>query len=117
MNPCTEQKSDNNFANLLSTQEWEEDQFKSLQKISLIKHFQAQVLPVTFFALGSRPSIHAYFGAAGVAVKVTKEVVSGSAELVAKGAKVVGVAAEAEAVFQAQGATVVTVGLPLLSGV
>lgn len=48
---------------------------------------------------------------------MAKEVVSGSAELVAKGAEVVGVAAEAEAVFQAQGAAVVSVGLPLFSGV
>lgn len=74
-------------------------------------------MPVTFFALWSRPSFHAYFGAASVAVEVAKEVVSGSAELVAKGAEVVGVAAEAEAVFQAQGAAVVSVGLPLFSGV
>lgn len=79
----------------------------------LIQH----VVSVTFFALRSRPSLHANLGAARVAVEVTEKVVSGSAEFVAKGAEVVGVAAEAQAVFQAQGAAVVMEGLPLFSGV
>lgn len=94
---------------------------RKLAKVSklftLFNLFDPHVLHFTFFALWSSPSLHAYFGAASVAVEVTEEVVSGSAELVAKGAEVVGVAAEAEAVFQAQGAAVVAVSLPLFSGV
>lgn len=50
---------------------------------------------LTFFALGSRPPLHADLGAAGVAVEVAKEVVAAPAELVAEGPVVVGVAAKA----------------------
>lgn len=78
-----------------------------------MQHFQPHVASVTFFALQSRPSLHANLGAARVTVKVTEKVIPGSAEFVAKGAEVVGVAAEAEAVLQAQGAAVVAEGLPL----
>lgn len=70
-----------------------------------------------FTTLGSRPALLADLGAAGLAGKVSEEVVPGPAELVAEGPVVVGVAAEAEAVLQGEGGPVVPVGLPLLPGV
>lgn len=69
------------------------------------------------FALYSRPAVHADLGATGVTAEVTEEVVSGPAELVAERSVVVGVAAEAEPVLQAESPPVVTVRLPLFSGV
>lgn len=56
-------------------------------------------LSLTFFALWSRPALHANLGATGVTVKVTKKVVSRSAEFVAKRSEVVGITAEAKPVF------------------
>lgn len=55
----------------------------------------------SFFALGSRPAVHAHFRAIGVTVEVSEEVVAGPAELVTERAVVVGVTTEAKAVLQA----------------
>lgn len=52
-----------------------------------------------------------------VAVEVADEVIAGSAELVAEGSVVVGVTAETKSVLQAERASVVTVSLPLFTGV
>ena len=82
---------------------------------SNIRHILIKSL--TLFALYSRPAVHADLGATGVTAEVTEEVVSGPAELVAERSVVVGVAAEAEPVLQAESPPVVTVRLPLFSGV
>lgn len=71
----------------------------------------------SFFALGSRPAVHADFGATGVTVEVAKEVVAGPAELVTERSVIVCVAAEAKAVLQTEDPSVVTVHLPLLTRV
>lgn len=68
-----------------------------------------------FFALWSRPAVHADLGAAGVTAEVTKEVIAGPAELVAERSVVVGVAAEAKSVLQGESPTVVTIRLPLFT--
>lgn len=68
----------------------------------------------SFFALRPSPALHADLGAVGVTFEVSDEVVASSAELVAEGAVVVGVTAEAQAVLEAEGAPVVPVDLPLL---
>lgn len=41
-------------------------------------------LSLTLFALWSHPALHADFGAAGVTVEVSEEVIAGPAELVAE---------------------------------
>lgn len=71
----------------------------------------------TFFALRSGPALHADLGPTGVTVEMAKEVIPAPAELVAQGSVVVQITTEAKAVFQTQGSSVVTVGLPLFSGV
>lgn len=72
---------------------------------------------LTLFALWSRPAVHADLGATGVAAEVTEEVVAGPAELVAERSVVVGVAAEAEPVLEAESPSMMTVRLPLFTRV
>ena len=76
-----------------------------------------EVSSLTFFALWSCPALHADLGAVGVTVEVTDEVIAGPAELVAERSVVVRIAAEAKPVIQAEGSSVVTVRLPLFTGV
>lgn len=68
-----------------------------------------------FFALWSRPAVHADLGATGVTAEVTEEVITSPAELVAERSVVVGVTAEAKPVLQAESPTVVTIRLPLFT--
>lgn len=77
----------------------------------------APLLAHSFFALWSRPALHADLGTIGVTVEVTDKVVAGPAELVAERSKVVGITAEAEPVLQTESPAVVTVRLPLFTGV
>lgn len=72
---------------------------------------------ITLFALRSCPALHADLGATRVTAEVAEEVVSGPAELVAVRPVVVGVAAEAEPILQAEDPSVVAVRLPLFTRV
>lgn len=63
------------------------------------------------------PTVHADLGAAVVTVKMAEEVVAGPAELVTERSVVVGVTTEAETIFQAENPPVVTIRLPLFTGV
>lgn len=71
----------------------------------------------TFFALRSGPALHADLGPTRVTVEMAEEVIPAPAELVAEGSVVVRITTEAKPVFQTQGSSVVTVRLPLFSGV
>lgn len=71
----------------------------------------------TFFALRSGPALHADLGPTRVTVEMAEEVIPAPAELVAEGSVVVQITTEAKPVFQTQGSSVVTVRLPLFSGV
>lgn len=72
---------------------------------------------VTFFALWTRPALHADLGTSQVAAEVTEEVVSGPAELVAERTVVIRVAQEAKPVLHVENVPVVTIRLPLLTRV
>lgn len=72
---------------------------------------------LTFFALWPHPALHADLGAARVAVEVTKEIITGPAELVTERSVVIGVTAEAKPVLQAEGPPMVTIRLPLFTRV
>lgn len=85
-----------------------------------VRHFNTSHIEfsaLTFFALWSHPALHADLGTTRVTVEVTKEVIAGPAEFVAERSIVVGITAEAKAVFQAESPSVVTVCLPLFTGV
>lgn len=88
------------------------------QKTSGLRSHMAKILNYsTFFALRSGPALHADLGPTRVTVEMAKEVIPAPAELVADGSVVVQITAEAKPVFQTQGSSVVTVRLPLFSGV
>lgn len=88
------------------------------QKTSGLRSHMAKTLNCsTFFALRSGPALHADLGPTRVTVEMAKEVIPAPAELVAQGSVVVRITTEAKPVFQTQGSSVVTVRLPLFSGV
>lgn len=71
----------------------------------------------TFIALWSCPALHADLCPTGVTAKVTKEVVTSPAQLVAERSKVIGVTSESQPVLHAETLSVVSVWLPLLTGI
>lgn len=88
------------------------------QKTSGLRSHMAKVLNCsTFFALRSGPALHADLGPTRVTVEMAKEVIPAPAEFVAEGPIVVQITTEAKPVFQTQGSSMVTVRLPLFSGV
>lgn len=80
-------------------------------------HLMTPLLAHRFFALRSRPALHADLGAAGVTVEVAEEVITGPAEFVAERSVVVRITAEAKPVLQAESPSMVAVRLPLFTGV
>lgn len=83
----------------------------------ILTHTKLNSLTLTFFALWSRPALHADLGATWVTVEVTEEVVARPAEFVAERSIVVEITAEAKPVFQTESPSVVTVCLPLFTRV
>lgn len=72
---------------------------------------------LTIFALLTCPALHADLGATRVTAEMTKEVITSPAELVAKRSIVVRITAETKPVFQGKRPSMVTVCLPLFTGV
>lgn len=91
--------------------------YKNCAQVGMDQHTTDLSFSLTFFALWPRPALHADFGATGVTVKVTEEVITGSTELVAQRSVVIGVTAEAKPVLQAEGPSMVTIRLPLFTRV
>lgn len=73
--------------------------------------------PLTLSALWSSPALLTHLNSRRITVKMAEKVISCPTEFVAEWAVVIGITAEAQAVFQSERATVIAEHLPLLTWV